>query len=62
MNPSLASAASTHSRPEKIASMPARATASSGLPAARGRIAAAISGASEESGPRTRILLGPRIA
>ena len=30
-----------------------------GSPAARGTIAAAISGASEESGPRTRIRLGP---
>ena len=62
MNPKRASPASTHSRPEKIASMPARATASASLPAARGRIAAAISGAREESGPRTRILLGPAMA
>jgi hypothetical protein len=59
MNPKRESPASTHNRPERIASRPARATASASLPAAKGRIAAAISGAREESGPRTRILLGP---
>jgi hypothetical protein len=59
INPKRASPAITHSRPEKIASMPARATASDSLPAASGKMAAAISGAREESGPRTRILLGP---
>jgi hypothetical protein len=62
MNPKRASPASMHSRPERMASMPARATACASLAAAKGRIAAAISGAREESGPRTRILLGPTTA
>jgi hypothetical protein len=59
MNPKRAKPASMHSAPDRMASTPARATAFASLPAAKGRIAAAISGASEESGPRTRILLGP---
>jgi hypothetical protein len=62
MKPKRASPASTHSPPERIASMAARATACSSLPAARGRMAAAIRGAREESGPRTRIRLGPTTA
>ena len=62
MNPKRSRPAATHSTPAMTASMPASATACSGSPAARGMIVAAISGASDESGPRTRIRLGPKIA
>ncbi len=43
----------------RMASNPASATARSGSPAASGRIDAPMIGASDESGPRTRILDGP---
>ena len=62
MNPKRASPASTHSAPDRMASMPPKATACASVPAAKGRIAAAIRGARDESGPRTRILLGPTTA
>ena len=48
--------------PTRSASIPARAIASSSLPAASGRIVAAIIGPSDESGPRTRIGDGPTSA
>ena len=57
--PSLARPAPVVISPTRIASIPARAIASSWLPAARGRIVAAIMGPSEESGPSTRTGEGP---
>ena len=41
---------------------PARATAVAVSPPASGRMVAAMRAASEESGPRTRIRLGPKMA
>ncbi len=49
-------------RPDTMAMAPASATARSGLPFERGRTTARIRGAREESGPRTRIRLGPKTA
>ena len=57
--PSLRAPAPTVTTPTSSASMPARAIACSGSPAASGRIVAAIIGPSDESGPRTRIGDGP---
>ena len=53
-----------HNTPMSSASAPASATAFAGSPSApsRGRIAAAISGASAESGPSTRMREGPSAA
>ncbi len=51
-----------HSAPVISARTPARPTASVEPAAASGRIAAAISGARDESGPRIRIRDGPKIA
>ena len=45
-----------------MASSPARATARAESPPARGRMEAAMMGASAESGPSTRIFDGPKIA
>ena len=45
-----------------IASRPASATARLSLPSASGRIAAAMIGASAESGPSTRMRDGPNTA
>ncbi len=59
MKPSLARPAPTVTSPTMSASIPARAIAISWLPAASGRIVAAIIGPSDESGPRTRIGDGP---
>ena len=62
MNPNRARPATMHIPPAKIESTPARAIASSGSPAASGVMEAAISGASDESGPSTRMRLGPKTA
>ena len=59
MKPSFATPAATVTRPTMSASIPASAIAASWLPAASGRIVAAIIGPSDESGPRTRIGDGP---
>jgi hypothetical protein len=48
--------------PETIAMVPAIATARSASPAESGSTTAKITGASEESGPSTRIRLGPNRA
>ena len=48
--------------PTSTASSPARASAWSGSPAANGMTAAPMIGASDESGPRTRIRDGPTSA
>ena len=50
--------------PTNSASIEASATARAGSPLAaiKGRIVAAIIGPSDESGPRTRIFDGPKIA
>ena len=42
--------------------MPASATSRSGSPAASGTIVAAMMAASDESGPSTRMRLGPKMA
>ncbi len=62
MKPNLIRPAKIHKAPTSTASIPARAMALSGLPAARGKIAAAMRPAKAESGPKTRILLGPKRA
>ncbi|CAB5003726.1 unannotated protein [freshwater metagenome] len=54
--------AATAISPAPIESALANATARSGLPAARGTMVAAMSGASDESGPNTKILEGPNAA
>ena len=59
MKPSFSAPAPTVTSPTMSASIPARAIAISWLPAARGRIVAAIIGPRDESGPRTRIGDGP---
>jgi hypothetical protein len=51
-----------HSVPETTAIIPASATARSGSPPDSGRMTARITAASEESGPRTMIRLGPNSA
>ncbi len=48
--------------PDDDRQQPARVTARASSPAASGTIAAAMSGTSDESGPRTRIRDGPRSA
>ena len=64
MNPNLAAPAKTMIPPTRSASIEARATARTGSPPApaSGRIVAAIIGPSDESGPSTRILDGPKSA
>ncbi len=62
MKPKRARPATMQIPPARIESMPASTMASSGSPAASGTIVAAISGASDESGPSTRIRLGPKMA
>ena len=49
-------------RPATRARPPARATAWAESPAASGTTVTAMSAASDESGPRTRIRLGPKMA
>ena len=62
-NPSLRNPATSKMRPTRTARIPARASAVSGSPVtANGATAAAIRGASDESGPRTRIFDGPTTA
>ena len=63
-NPSLAKPPTTMITPTISASIDASATARAGSPSAAisGAIVAAIIGPSEESGPSTRILDGPKIA
>jgi len=51
--------AAMHTRPAMMLRADASATAVAGSPAASGRITTAITGAREESGPRTSCLLGP---
>ena len=51
-----------HRPPVNRASMPANATRRSGSPAASGTMVAAIMAANEESGPSTRMRLGPKMA
>ena len=60
--PSLARPISRAHRPERMDSMPASAMARSTLPAAMGRINAAMTAASVESGPSTMMRLGPKTA
>ena len=62
MKPSRANPAAMQTAPETIAIMLARATARIGSPPESGKITARITAASEESGPRTRIRLGPNSA
>jgi hypothetical protein len=62
MKPSRARPAATQTMPDTIAIMPATATAHSGLPADSGSTTARITAASDESGPSTRIRLGPKTA
>ncbi|OQB54572.1 MAG: hypothetical protein BWX99_01957 [Deltaproteobacteria bacterium ADurb.Bin151] len=62
IKPNLARPAAMHSAPVKTASIPARDTALSALPAAKGTIVAAMIPASAESGPRTKMRLGPKMA
>ena len=64
MNPSFAAPARTMTPPTISASTEAIATALTGSPSAikSGASVAAIMGPREESGPSTRILLGPNIA
>jgi len=62
MNPSLSTPARMHTSPETTAIAAARATARSGSPFAAGTTTAAITAAREESGPSTRIRLGPNTA
>jgi len=51
-----------HSRPDTIAIMLASATACIGSPADNGRMTARITAANAESGPSTRMRLGPNTA
>jgi hypothetical protein len=62
MKPSFSRPAATPNTPARIASTAATLTARCGSPAASGTTAAAIIGASEESGPSTRMRLGPASA
>ena len=60
--PSLASPATMPIRPTAMAIAPASATARAGSPADSGSSTARISAASDESGPITRMRLGPNSA
>ena len=51
-----------HTIPDTIAIMPASATARIGSPPDSGRTTARMTAASEESGPSTRMRLGPNSA
>ena len=62
MKPSRMTPARMQISPETIAMAPARATARIGSPAESGRTMARMIGASEESGPSTRMRLGPNRA
>ena len=62
MKPSFASPAPMQIRPTASAIAPASATARAGSPAASGSTTARISAASDESGPITRMRLGPNSA
>jgi hypothetical protein len=62
MKPRRASPAPTHRAPDTIAIIPPIATARCGSPADSGSTTARITAASAESGPRTRIRLGPNSA
>ncbi len=62
MKPNLKMPAATQMRPVMIESIPASAIARAGSPAASGSTTAAMIPASEESGPRTRMRLGPKRA
>ena len=62
MKPSRANPAATQTVPETIAIMLASATARIGSPPESGNTTAMITAASEESGPRTRMRLGPNSA
>ncbi|MNG10568.1 hypothetical protein D3C84_940450 [compost metagenome] len=62
MKPRRAMPARMHTAPETMAIIPARATARWGSPPDRGRTTARMTAASEESGPSTRIRLGPNSA
>jgi hypothetical protein len=62
MKPRRARPAATQTTPETIAIIPATETARSGSPAESGITTARITAASAESGPRTRIRLGPNTA
>ena len=62
MNPRRDRPAATHATPETIAISPPCATARSESPLARGSTTARITAASAESGPSTRMRLGPNSA
>src|SRR5262245_24704742 len=62
MKPRRAKPAATHTTPETIAIAPASVTARWGSPSERGATTARITAASDESGLRTRIRLGPKSA
>ncbi|MNP82665.1 hypothetical protein D3C76_1813830 [compost metagenome] len=62
IKPSRATPARMHTVPDTIAIMPARATARCGSPPDNGKITARITAANDESGPSTRIRLGPNSA
>ena len=61
-NPRRNTPISTHTRPETTAIMLARATARMASPPERGSTTARITGARDESGPSTRMRLGPKSA
>jgi hypothetical protein len=60
--PSRANPISSRQAPVSKASAPASASARSALPPERGRMMAAITAASVESGPSTMMRLGPKMA
>ncbi|MNN27212.1 hypothetical protein D3C81_1407410 [compost metagenome] len=62
MKPRRAIPARIHTAPDTIAIMPARAMARCGSPPDRGSTTARMTAAREESGPITRIRLGPNNA
>ena len=62
MKPNFASPATMQMTPEKIANTPAIAIACRGSPLDNGSIVAEISGIRAESGPNTKIRLGPKMA
>ena len=62
MKPSLASPAAMHTTPETIAIMLASEIARTGSPPDSGKTTARMTAASDESGPNTKMRLGPNNA
>jgi hypothetical protein len=61
-NPRRVTPTRMHTAPDTTAIIPAKATARAGSPFERGSTTPRMTAASEESGPRTRIRLGPNTA